>query len=96
MPLFILLVGIILVAAGINNKIPDLITLLKEDFKPSGGETPFQLWILAIAAVGAIGYVKPLKGFANGFLVLVMIGLILSNGGFADKLTQALKGEYNG
>lgn len=99
MPLFILLVGIVLVAAGINDKIPTLIALLKDDFKPTDGNTPFQIWMLAIIAIGAIGYIKPLKGFANGFLALIIIVIILgdqkahgSSNGFFANLTKALKG----
>ena len=96
MPIFILFVGIILVAVGINDKLPELVSLIKEDFRPTDNAPAFHLWILAIVAVGAIGYVKPLKGFANSFLLLVIVGLVLSNGGFFDKFTAALKGNSNG
>jgi hypothetical protein len=96
MPLLILFIGIVLVAAGINNKIPDLMQLLKEDFRPSDNSPGFHVWVLAIVGLGALGYVKPLKGLANGFLVLVILGLILSNGGFFTQFTAALKGNDNG
>ena len=96
MPIFILFVGIILVAVGINDKLPNLVALVKEDFRPSGNVPGFHVWILAIAAAGAIGYIKPLKGFANAFLVLIIVVLILSNGGFFDKFTAAIQGNSNG
>ena len=99
MPLFILVIGIILVVAGINNKIPELVGLVKEDFKPTDGSTPFYLWVMAIIGVGALGYIKPLKGFSTGFLALILLVILLAqqkrggvNGGFFDKFTQALKG----
>lgn len=92
MPILILFVGIVLVAAGINNKIPELIGLVKEDFRPSDGSPGFHIWILAIVAAGSIGYIKPLKGLANGFLALIILGLLLANGGFFDKFTSALEG----
>ena len=93
MPLFILVIGIVLVAAGINNKIPDLMGLIKEDFRPSSDVPGFHIWVLAIVAAGAIGYIKPLKGLANGFLILILLGLLLSNSGFFTKFTSALEGE---
>ena len=92
MPLFVLFIGIILIAAGINNKIPVLTALIKEDFRPSDGATPFHVWIIAIVAAGSLGYVQALKGLANGFLVLIIIGLLLSNRGFIVKFTQAIEG----
>lgn len=92
MPIFILLVGIILVAAGINNKIPDLVELVKSDFTKEGDIPPFQIWIVAIFVAGSLGYIKAFKGVANAFLVLIMITLIISNRGFFDKFMSALKG----
>lgn len=93
MPLFILIIGIVLIAAGINNKVPDLMGLLKEDFRPTSDVPGFHVWVIAIVAAGAIGYIRPLKGVANGFLILIILGLLLSNSGFFVKFTQALKGE---
>lgn len=100
MPIFILFVGIILVAVGINDKLPDLVTLIKEDFKPSDNAPGFHWWIIAIVAVGALGYIRPLKGLANGFIVLIILVIILAEqkrdgsttGGFFEKFTNALKG----
>lgn len=92
MPLFILFVGILLIVAGINNKIPELVGLLKEDFRPTDGSEPFHVWIIAIAVTGALGYVKPLKGFSNAFLALIVIAMVLSNRGFFYKFTNALEG----
>lgn len=98
MPLFILVVAIVLIAAGINNKLGDLTTLLKDAFSPDDGSTPFQIWIIAIFVVGSLGYVKELKPLANAFLTLVVIGLILAqqskngSGGFFEKFMQAIKG----
>lgn len=92
MPIFVLFVGIILIAAGINNKIPVLTALVKEDFRPTDGATPFHIWMFAIIGVGSLGYIQSLKGLANGFLTLIIIGLLLSNTGFVTKFTQAIEG----
>jgi hypothetical protein len=92
MPIFILIVGVLLVAAGINNKIPDLVSLIKSDFTKTGDIQPFQIWVIAIFVAGSLGYIKAFKGVANAFLVLIMVTLIIGNKGFFDKFMQALKG----
>jgi hypothetical protein len=93
MPIFILFVGILLVAAGINNKLPLLLDLIKEDFRPTDNVAGFHVWIIAIVVAGSLGYVRAFKPVANAFLVLIMVGLILSNKGFFDKFTDALEGK---
>lgn len=96
MPIFFLVVGVLLVVVGINNKLTGadgLTGLLREDFTPSGNIASFQVWALAIVMVGALGYVQALKPLANALLVLVVIALLLSNKGFATKFAAALEGK---
>lgn len=71
-----------LIIVGVNNRLGELGGLIKEDFVPSDGAIGFPIWIVAIFAIGSLGYVRSLKPVSNAFLVLVMIGLILSNRGF--------------
>lgn len=92
MPIFILFVGVLLIAAGINDKIGTLTSLVKEDFRPTDGTPGFHVWILAILAAGSLGYISALRGLANGFLILIVLGLLLSNKGFVAKFTTALEG----
>lgn len=92
MPLFFLIVGVMLVVVGINNKIGDLTALVKEDFKPTDGTIGFFYWVLAIILAGSVGYVRDLRPVANAFLVLIVVGLVLSNKGFVEKFTAAVKG----
>jgi hypothetical protein len=99
MPIVILLIGIVLIAAGINNKVPELMKLLKEDFKPSDNSTGFHIWLIVIVALGSLGYVRTLKGAANGMLLLILLVIVLADykrdgtgGGFFIKFTNAIKG----
>lgn len=92
MPIFILIVGVMLVVVGINNKIPDLAGLLKEDFRPTENVAGFHVWIIAIFVAGSLGYIKEFKPVANAFLALIIIALLLSNKGFFAKFTEAVKG----
>jgi len=93
MPIFILFVGILLVVVGINNKIPEFIGLVKEDFRPTENVAGFHIWILAIFVAGSLGYIKQLKPVANAFLVLIIIGLLLSNKGFFAQFKSAIEGK---
>lgn len=98
MPLVFIFIGILLVVAAINNKLPDLKALAAEDFSPSDGSVGFHIWILALFIAGAIGYVKELKPVSTAFLTLIIVSLILANGnpknkggGFFVKFQEALK-----
>ena len=91
MPIFFLLVGILLIVVGINDKMSELGGLIKEDFQPSGNTPGFHIWIIAIFVTGSLGYIREFKPVANAFLVLIILGLILSNRGFFDKFTSAIE-----
>jgi hypothetical protein len=67
MPIVILAIGVMLVIAGINNKMGELGELLKDDFTSSGTIPPF--------------------------LVLIIVGMLLSNKGFFPKFAEALQGK---
>ncbi len=92
MPLFIAFVALLLLVAGINNKVDDLGALIKSSTKPSDGSPSFLGWGFGLFIVGALGYYKPLKGLSNAFLVLIFVGLLLSNEGFFNKVTEAFRG----
>lgn len=66
-----------------------LIPLLKNDFEP-GAKGNFLAWFAAILIIGAIGYVPQLEPIANAMLVLVILVLLISNGGFFAKLQQSV------
>lgn len=91
MALFFALIGIALLISGFRGTSGDLVNLLKEDFQPSeAGVTPFGLWVVAIVAVGAIGYSKELRPLSNAFLALVFVALLLSNRGFFTQFKTAV------
>jgi hypothetical protein len=93
MPIFFIVVGVLLVIVGVNNKMQELGALAKEGFQPSGSQPGFHIWLVAIFLVGSLGYIKTVKPIANAFLALVVVSMILSNRGFFDKFTSALKGK---
>lgn len=92
MPLFFLLVGILLIVIGLNDRVSDLGSLIKDDFKPSDGSASFAIWIAVIVLLGLLGNVKNLKPVTNAFLLLVILVMVLTNKGFFDKFSSAIKG----
>jgi hypothetical protein len=89
MPLFFLLVGVLLVIVGINDRIDDLNTLLKEDFAPSDGTPGFILWILAIGVIGLLGGIKSFKPVSNAFLVLLVVVVLLIHKCFETSMRKS-------
>lgn len=71
-----------------------------ELFSKLGGEltgTPsFGKWVIAIFAVGAIGYIKPLRPISDAFLVLILLVLFLSDKGFFAQFSQQFGLSGNG
>lgn len=88
MPLFFLVVGAGLIVVAIRNQTSQLLKLLKSDFTGSGN---FGIWIVAIAGIGALGTIPGLKTASNGLLVLVVLGILLSNRGFFTQFQQAVQ-----
>lgn len=91
MPLFFLIIGILLVIVGINDRVDDLNTLLKEDFAPSDGQPSFLLWVLIIGVIGLLGGIKSFKPVSNAFLVLLVVVVLLTNKGFIAQFTNSIK-----
>lgn len=51
----------------------------------------FLYFAAAIGAVGSLGYIESLRTFSRLFMALILIVLVLANGGFAQKFMAALK-----
>lgn len=75
MPLALIAVGLILLISAMRGTTGQLFDLLKNDFTGPGN---FLIWILVLAAVGSVGYVKDLRPIANAFLVLILLVFILA------------------
>lgn len=94
MPFALLIVGAILLIAGVRNTQDTLFSLVKADFQ---GPDNFIFWFLAIVIIGAIGYIPKLKPISTAFLGLVLVVLFLKKGnasgiggGFFQQFTSAI------
>lgn len=89
MPLALLVIGIVFLAAAIRGTQKELFEVLKDDFT---GPNNFLVWGLAFFVIGAIGYYRPLKPLSSAFMVLVVLGLFVSNRGFFAKFVEQVRG----
>lgn len=89
MPIVLILLGVYVIVVAVRGYISTLGSLLKGDLVGSGS---FGFWLLAIMAVGLLGYVKgPARIFSNALLLLIIIVIFLSNGGVWGKLVAAIQ-----
>lgn len=85
MPFFLVTLGVILVAVGANNTYAQFLAQLKADALPFSG------YVIAIGGVGALGYIDKLRELSHYIMALIIISLILSNKGFFNTFTSAIK-----
>jgi hypothetical protein len=87
MPFALLIIGIVLLVSSVNNTSDNLFSLVKDDFT---GEDNFTYWVIVMLILGALGYIPTVKNLSRLFMALVIIGLMLSNGGFFAKFNDAI------
>ena len=92
MPFFIAIVGIVLLVSALRGQVGTLFGLIKSDFTGSGN---FLYWVVALLAVGSIGYVKKLQPISDAFLALILVVFTLSNKGFFNQFMQGLSATGN-
>jgi len=93
MPLFFIGTGIVLVFVGLNGNAAKFYGLLVNDFS---GPKSFVYWFISILVLGALGYIKGLEQMSKLFLILVIIVLLLDNGGFFAQFQAYLKQTQTG
>lgn len=88
----LLIIGLLMIAVGGRGTYAQFGTMVVNDFTvaPSGGGPTFAVWLIALAAVGAVGFVSSLQTISRMMLGLVLLVLILRNKGFFDQFKAAL------
>lgn len=89
MPYALLIIGAVLLVAAVRNTYKDLWALVESDFSGTGG---FLSWVAAIAVIGGLGYIPKLKPLSIALMTLLLIVLVISNGGVFAKLQAAIQG----
>lgn len=93
MPYALLLIGAVMLVAGVRNTYGDLWTLIKGDFTQQGG---FINWVAAIAVVGGLGYIPRLRPLSVAFMTLLLLVLVISHNGVFAQLQQFLQSGAGG
>lgn len=78
MPFVLLGVGVLFLVVAVRGTQGDFYKLLKSEF---AGSNSFIPWIAAILVLGLAGYIKPIRPVTHAFIVLIILVLILANGG---------------
>jgi nucleoside recognition membrane protein YjiH len=94
MPFVLITVGLVLFAVALNSNGPNpaykqFAARLYSDVFTSNPS--FIKWALALVAVGFIGYIPGWKKPADWFMFLIIIGMVLANGGLFTQLEQAIQ-----
>lgn len=87
MALGLILIGFILIAAGVKGTQGEIARLLATEFTGAGN---FWFFIAGIFLLGSIGYYTPLRGTSRLLIFLTLLVFVLTNGGFWEKLVQGL------
>lgn len=89
MPFVFGILGIILIISGVRGTVtgsnPNLVGLVTADLT---GQPNYTEWMVAIFAIGALGYIPQLKGLSRAMMAAVVVGLLLSNKGFFAQLEK--------
>lgn len=93
MPFVLIAIGALILVTVIRGTQGQLASLLKGDFT---GSNSFWRWIIAIGIIGAVGYLPKLKPVSDGFLVLVLLVLFISNRGIFGSGSQSFNGQFFG
>jgi hypothetical protein len=98
MPFVLLIVGLTMLFASINNTQKKLFSLVQGDFT---GQGSFIYWLAAIAVIGGVGYVPQMRGLSHAFLALILVVLVLNVSKnnpqeFFGKITNALANSSQG
>lgn len=84
----LLLMGLLLMSVALKGTEHELGQRLQMDLL---GQDGFIVWIFAILAIGALGYVPGLETASNYLLALVMVVVLVRNGGVWSQLQNALQ-----
>jgi hypothetical protein len=91
MPFLLLIIGFMAVVSALKGTYTQLGQELVTDLQGSVGSTGYIYWVSSIVAIGAIGYYTPAQRFSRAFMILILVGMVLSNQGLFAKIQAALK-----
>jgi hypothetical protein len=88
MGLPLLVIGLLMIVVGARGTYAQFGQQVASEFE---GQNSFTYWIIALAALGGLGYVPQLQRISRWAMGLVILAIFLSNKGFFAKFQQALQ-----
>lgn len=88
MPFALVIFGLIFIVTGVKGTTKALGRQVVSDFS---GPQSFLHWFIAIGAVGALGSVPSFRNFSRLFMTLIIVAMVIRNGGVFDKLIEAIR-----
>lgn len=92
----LVLIGLLMVITGGRGTYAQFGTLVAGEFTgpiiPPKGQAPnFATWLIALSAVGALGYIQTLQTISRLLMTLIILSIFLSQKGFFAQFQAALK-----
>lgn len=84
----LIIIGLLLIASSLKNTVNELGAQLQGDMLGQGG---FVTWICAIIGLGAIGYIPEMRTTSRYLLALLIVVLVLRNGGIWSNAQKSLQ-----
>lgn len=84
----VFLVGAMLVSSAVRGTTHELGQMVQGDLL---GQDGFIAWIAAVAALGAIGFIPGLRDTSRYLVTLIMVVVIVRNGGLFSNIETALQ-----
>jgi hypothetical protein len=88
MPIAVIIAGLLLIDLAFRGTEHETAQLLAADF---GQGSKFWSWAAALGVVGALGYAQPLRGVSTALLSLIIVAMVLANGGLFTQLAAVIQ-----
>lgn len=84
----LLIVGLLMVITGARGTYTQFGSQIASEFT---GQNNFTYWLIAIGAVGAVGYIQSLQVISRYLMALIILSIFLSHKGFFSQFQAALQ-----
>jgi hypothetical protein len=88
----LMIAGVVLAMATINDQLGTLGSQVKKDFLGDGASHGFFMWIAAIVVIGAVLRMLDLPGAGKALIVLIIIAYLLGNANIPSQILSGLQG----
>lgn len=88
----IIVIGILIGTAVINDKLGDLGTLMKSDLFGAGGDRGFIVWVAAILILGSLLRMLNMPEAGRALIILIVLAFLLGHAKIPGQILTAVQG----